>query len=108
MSEQDIWLDPDRACRGGRDLAYAVKGVPAQRETLGAEIAAASADRPWGKDDIGSAFEKNYREFEQSLLKAWSSVGRYVEDLGTSVVTSVVNTVETDARNGQRIRQTYT
>jgi hypothetical protein len=107
MSDGELWLDPDRAHRGGRDLGYAGRDVTAQRDGLGAQIAAASADRPWGSDDIGAAFEGNYREFERSVLAAWSSVGRYVAGLGGAVVESVTRTVQTDADSGQRIRRTH-
>lgn len=107
MSDQEIWLDPARADRGGRDLAHAGKDLTARRDGLGNQIAAVSAGRPWGSDDIGSAFEKNYRDAERSILSAWASVGRYVEGLGAAVVTSVSKAVETDAASAQRVGRTY-
>lgn len=106
MSEDELWLDPGRAQRAGADLALAGKAISTHREGLGADIAAASADRPWGKDDIGSAFEKAYRQFETMILKSWQNVGGYVEGLGAGVVQSVNASVETDAAAGHRIGQT--
>jgi hypothetical protein len=70
---------------------------------VGGQIAAASAQRPWGKDDIGAAFEKQYRGFEETLLRAWEGVGRCLEGLGTDVVRSVDANVQTDAASGQRL-----
>jgi hypothetical protein len=106
VNEQKLWLDPLRAHRAGVDLGHAGAAITRQRESLGAEIAAASADRPWGKDDIGSAFEQKYRGFETTVLKAWQSVGSYVTGLGANVVQSVNASVETDAASGDRIQQT--
>jgi hypothetical protein len=106
MTDDLLWLDPARAHRGGADLAHAGKAITTQRDGLGAQIAAASADRPWGKDDIGAAFEKTYREFETMILKSWRSVGGYVEGLGANVVRSVNASVETDAAAATRVGKT--
>ncbi|GHJ10046.1 hypothetical protein TPA0907_44130 [Micromonospora humidisoli] len=103
MSEGNLWLDPDRARRGGADLRLAGTSVSARRATLGGEIAAASATRPWGRDDIGAAFEKSYRAYEETLLRAWSGLGRTIEGLGSDVVTSVDANVRTDAASGRRL-----
>ncbi|MEE6257261.1 hypothetical protein [Plantactinospora sonchi] len=104
MSEQELWLDPGQAQRSGTDLAYAGKAVTAQHDGMGAEIRAASANRPWGKDEIGEAFEQRYRGFETTIFKAWQSVGRYVETLGVNVTQSVQASVQTDAASAQRIQ----
>ncbi|HEX8627738.1 MAG TPA: hypothetical protein VF755_06160 [Catenuloplanes sp.] len=106
MSDGELRLDPVTADRGGRDLTHAGRQLTGQRDGLGNQIAAASAARPWGDDEIGAAFERNYRDIERSILAAWSSVGHYVEGLGGAVVTSVSNSVGTDTQNGQRIRGT--
>lgn len=106
MSDQELWLDPGRAQQAGFDLAHAGEAITAQRGELGAAIAAASAGRPWGKDDVGAAFEQNYRGFEAMVLRAWNNVGGYVTSLGTNVVQAVHATVETDAASAGRIRNT--
>jgi hypothetical protein len=105
MSEQELWLDPGRAHRAGADLAHAGKAIRAQHDGAGAEIAAASGNRPWGRDDIGAAFEQRYRGFETTILQAWLGVGRYVEGLGANVVQSVNASVETDVASGHRMNQ---
>lgn len=96
MAEGEIWLDPERARRGGADLALAGEAIGAARREAGGAIAAASAERPWGRDDIGAAFDRHYRRYEETLLRAWELLGRSVEGLGGGVVRSVASTVETD------------
>ena len=104
MSGQDLWLDPQSANYSGRDLASSGEAITAQRNSLGAAIQNASSRPPWGADDIGAAFEKNYRTFETSILDAWRNVGEYVEGLGTNVIEAVAQSVATDGANAQRIR----
>lgn len=103
MTDGQLWLDPGRARRGGTDLSFAGRAVKAKRDGLGAEIAAASAQRPWGRDDIGAAFEKTYRGIEATLLRAWDGLGRHIDGLGADVVQSVRANVETDAANAGRL-----
>ncbi|MGW1060989.1 hypothetical protein [Micromonospora rubida] len=103
MADGQLWLDPGRARRGGADLTSAGEAVTARRAQVGDRIAAASAARPWGRDDIGAAFEKQYRGFEETLLRAWAGVGRSLKNLGEDVVRSVDNSVETDARTAGRL-----
>lgn len=76
MADGQIWLDPDRARRGGADLTLAGEAVSASRRGVGGEIAAASGQRPWGRDDIGAAFDKHYRGYEETLLDVWAALGR--------------------------------
>lgn len=103
MTDGQLWLDPLRARRGGADLAQAGEAVAARRAQEGAEIAAASARRPWGRDDIGAAFEKQYRGFEETVLRAWAGIGRRVTEVGTDVVRSVEANQRTDAANSGRL-----
>ncbi|NES15265.1 MULTISPECIES: hypothetical protein [Micromonospora] len=103
MADGEIWLDPDRARRGGADLSLAGDAVTAARREAGGAIAEASARRPWGRDDIGAAFEKQYRGYEETLLKAWEVLGRSLHGLGADVVRSVTATVETDAANARQL-----
>ncbi|WP_320069065.1 hypothetical protein [Micromonospora sp. RTGN7] len=105
MTDGELWLDPVRARRGGGDLTSAGEAVTDRRARVGGQIAAASAARPWGRDDIGAAFEKQYRGFEETLLRAWAGVGRAVEHLGEDVVRSVDNEVATDSRSGGRLNR---
>ncbi|MCW3839781.1 hypothetical protein ONA70_06685 [Micromonospora yasonensis] len=103
MADGQIWLDPDRARRGGADLSLAGEAIGAARREVGGAIAEASAQRPWGRDDIGAAFEKNYRGYEGALLKAWEILGRSLQGLGADVVRSVVATTETDETNARQL-----
>lgn len=103
MADRQLWLDPDRARRGGADLTLGGEAVSAARRQAGGQIVAASSQRPWGRDDIGAAFEKQYRGFEETLMRAWEGIGRCLEGLGTDVVRSVDANVETDVASGRRL-----
>ncbi|MEH1165582.1 hypothetical protein V6V47_09365 [Micromonospora sp. CPCC 205539] len=102
MTDGQLWLDPSRAQRGGADLALAGEAVTARRAAEGGEIEVASAARPWGRDDIGAAFERSYRGFEQTLLRAWTGVGNRLTELGTDVVHAVDASVQTDRASASR------
>ncbi|WP_405092525.1 hypothetical protein OG767_06060 [Micromonospora sp. NBC_01392] len=101
MAGEGIWLDADRARRGGGDLAATGKAVTAARRETGDPIAAAGGRRPWGRDDIGAAFDKHYQGYAETLLRAWELLGRSLEGLGSDVVRSVTATVETDLSNAR-------
>nr|BFE66988.1 hypothetical protein GCM10020092_002890 [Actinoplanes digitatis] len=107
MPDPDLWLDPDRAAGGGRDLAAASKHLTRQRTGPGAELAALSAARPWGTDDIGQAFENNYRPIEQQVLEAWEKLGGYVEGLGDAVAEAVREATQTDHHASVRVERAY-
>ncbi|MGC4894768.1 hypothetical protein [Micromonospora sp. DT31] len=101
MTGGEIWLDPERARRGGADLSLSGKAVRAARQATGDPIAAAGAQRPWGRDDIGGAFDKHYQGYAETLLRVWELLGRSLEGLGSDVVRSVTATVETDLSNAR-------
>ncbi|MEU4479325.1 hypothetical protein AB0F68_14850 [Micromonospora sp. NPDC023966] len=103
MADGQLWLDPDRARRGGADLALVGEVVTTSRREAGGPIAAASAQRPWGRDDIGAAFDKHYQGYAETLLRAWELLGRSIEGLAADVVRSVVATVETDLTNARQL-----
>lgn len=102
--EPQLWLVPQRASRGGAGLTAAGEAISALREGAGGQIEAASASAPWGRDGIGSAFERNYRGYEEQLLAAWRSVGAYVSNLGDSVAYAVSESVTTDEASAARTR----
>ena len=58
-------------------------------------------------DEIGSAFEKNYRPIEQQVLLAWEKLGAYVEGLGDAVVETVREATETDHHAAVQVERTY-
>ncbi|GLZ57560.1 hypothetical protein [Micromonospora sp. NBRC 107095] len=103
MTDGQLWLDPSRARRGGADLALVGEAVTARRAVEGGAVEAASGARPWGRDDIGAAFERNYRGFEQTVLRAWAGIGHRLTELGGDVVQSVDASVQTDAANATRL-----
>lgn len=106
MTDQQLWLDPARVHRAGVDLVMAGQAITDRRNGIGAQIEAAGAERPWGKDDIGATFEQKYRGFEALVLKSWAGLGAYLTSLGADVVQSVNASVETDAANAARIGTT--
>ncbi|WP_206024876.1 hypothetical protein [Micromonospora zingiberis] len=101
MAEQ-LWLDPTRARRAGADLTRVGEAVTGRRDQAGAAIAAASARRPWGRDDIGEAFERQYRGYEELVLRVWAGVGGRLAELGSDVVRSVEANQRTDAASAAR------
>jgi len=66
-----------------------------------------SATHPWGTDDIGQAFERNYRPIEQQVLQAWEELGGYVEGLGDAVVQAVREAQQTDHTSSVRVERSY-
>lgn len=104
---EEFWLDPDRVTAGGRDLAAAGKQLASERSGAGGELAALSGPRPWGNDEIGQAFEKNYRPIEQQVLLAWEKLGLYVEGLGDAVVETVREATATDQHAAVQVERTY-
>lgn len=102
MTDGQLWLDPSRARRAGADLALAGEAVTARRAAEGGAIETASGARPWGRDDIGAAFERNYRGFEQTVLRAWAGVGHRLTELGSDVVHAVDASVQTDGASAAR------
>ncbi len=107
MTSPGMWLDPDRAAAAGRDLAASGRQIRELHDGVGGEIAALSGTRPWGRDDIGSAFERNYRPAEEGFLRAWTLLGQHVEGLGEDVVQAVREAVDADDRSGDRVGRTY-
>ncbi|MER7889170.1 hypothetical protein ABTX15_05030 [Micromonospora sp. NPDC094482] len=103
MTDGQLWLDPGRARRGGADLSLAGEAVTARRAQVGGGIAAASGQRPWGRDDIGAAFERAYRGAEETVLRVWGGVGRCLTGLGADVVRSVDANLEADVAAGGRL-----
>jgi len=103
----ELWLDADRVTSGGRDLAAAGKHFTTERFGAGSELAAISGQRPWGQDEIGQTFEKNYRPIEQQVLQAWEKLGLYVEGLGDAVVETVREATLTDQQAAVQVERTY-
>ncbi|HYN93199.1 MAG TPA: hypothetical protein VES42_05080 [Pilimelia sp.] len=104
MSDGQLYLDPQRAMQGARDMASAGQSLKSLRDSAGAQITSASAKPPWGKDDIGAAFEKEYRKIEQQTLTSWEGLARYITGLGFTVAQTVNNNVQADVQSSTRVR----
>jgi hypothetical protein len=107
VAGDELWLDPQRAYQGAKDLAATGKNMKSQKDSLGGQIAAGSAKPPWGNDDIGAAFEQNYRKLETQFLEGWEKIAGYVEGLGYAAAQAVTDTMAADQRASQRIHGSY-
>jgi hypothetical protein len=102
-----LWLDPQQALDGAGNLAAAGRQYAAERAGIGAEIAAATAARPWGSDEFGQAFEQNYRPTEQQVLQAWEQIAAYIQGLADAAAVSVHDNLEADHQASVRVRHTH-
>ena len=66
---------------------------------------AASAAPPWGADEYGRSFEKQYRPIERQVMDAWQQLAAYVEGLGDAGVLSVQDNLGADADAERRFRR---
>ncbi|GIM95731.1 hypothetical protein [Paractinoplanes toevensis] len=107
MTGEQLNLDPQRATAGGRDLSLAGSQLVSLDNSTVAEIAAASQGQPWGRDDIGAAFQKNYGPLLQQFTEAFGQIAGYVEALGDAAMKSVEDNVAADDRAGETIIKSY-
>ena len=104
MINNRLRLDAEEALAGSRALSAAGEDLGARRNRSGAEIAAASAATPWGRDKYGQSFEQHYRPFEQQVLDAWQQLATYVAGLGDAAAQSVRDNLAADVDAERRIR----
>ena len=102
-----LYLDPQRAISAGQDLAAAGKNLAGERNTAGQRVVELSAKKPWGTDDIGAAFDKEYAPMEQKVMEAWRQLAGYIEGLGAGAVQSVQENLQADQAAGTRVINTY-
>jgi hypothetical protein len=102
MSDE-LRLDPARALTGARALSAAGTELAELRAGPGAEIAAATAGRPWGSDAMGQSFERNYRPIEEQVLQAWAQLADYLQGLGEAAAASVRDNLQADHEASERI-----
>lgn len=103
----ELYLDPQRAANGGRKLSMAGADMVSINDRAVAEVAAASESKPWGNDDIGAAFQKNYAPLLQQFTEGFGNIARYVEGLGEAAVATVDDNMNADARSGETVHQAY-
>jgi hypothetical protein len=107
MTGGQLWLDPVRAMDGARHLTRAGAELAAQRVHTGADLEAMSAARPWGDDDIGDAFHRQYAPIAAQVLVAWEKLAAHIEGLGAAAARSVQDNQRADDEAGARITHTY-
>ena len=105
MSEHRLDLDAEEAIAGSRALTAAGEELGAHRHRAGAEIAAATALSPWGRDEYGQSFERQYRPVEEQVLDAWLQLATYVRDLGEAAGQSVHDNLGADADAARRVHR---
>lgn len=103
VSGEELRLDAPRAERSGHALSQAGAELARLRGGIGAELEAAGEQQPWGRDDLGSAFQKSYGRYAPQILAAWVNIASYVEDLGERVVVSVDRAVTADEAGRRRM-----
>ena len=77
MSDR-LYLDAKVALDGARNLTGAGQHYLNLLTTTGLQLSDQTQRRPWGTDDIGQAFETNYRPVEQQVFEAWGKLADYV------------------------------
>ena len=105
MSDHRLQLDADEAFAGSHALAAAGEDLSARRRHAGGEIAAATSLSPWGRDEYGQSFERQYRPVEEQVLDAWLQLATYVRDLGEAAGQSVHDNLGADADAARRVHR---
>ncbi|MEU8816349.1 hypothetical protein [Actinoplanes sp. NPDC048796] len=103
MDDQRLRLDAGDTLEGSRSLTAAGEDLTARRNHAGAEIAAATAASPWGRDEYGQSFERQYHPVEQQVLDAWRLIAAHVAGLGEAVAKSVHENLGADADAAGRL-----
>ncbi|MEV4413441.1 hypothetical protein [Catellatospora sp. NPDC049609] len=84
-----IDLDAVAAIDAARRLHVAGDGMIRERGLSGARIEQANARRPWGDDELGRAFAKEYEGVSAQVLKLWGDAAHRSAALAVDVVKAV-------------------
>lgn len=103
-----VWADPSKANAAGADLEASGEMIKGAFTKEGAVIAAADGTAPWGDDDIGGSFLKNYKEAKDTILEVWPDLGDAVKGLGTGVRAAVAGEASHDTSSAATIQATHT
>jgi hypothetical protein len=106
MSDR-LYLDAKVALDGARDLTGAGRHYLDLLTTTGRGLSDQTHRRPWGSDDIGQAFESNYRPIEQQVFEAWGKLADHVMELGAAVAASMADNQQADEESGMRVTRAY-
>jgi hypothetical protein len=99
----ELRLDPALTQTGASHLSAAGAQFAEARAGAGEEIAAATAAQPWGRDEFGQIFDRNYRPVEDQVLRAWEQLGAYLQGLGEAAEAAVRDSSATDQHASVRI-----
>ena len=72
-----------------------------------ADLSAASARQPWGRDEIGAAFQMNYGPLMQQFAEAFGTVAVFVEGLGDAADQSMQDNLAADDRAEAIVVRSY-
>lgn len=103
MARGDLELDPRHAARTGRLLADVGEQLAAIRNVTGADIEGVNDIRPWGRDDLGSAFAAGYAESAAHVLQAWKDVAYRTTQLGVQIAQAADSAIRTDRMTSEII-----
>ncbi|NGM15732.1 hypothetical protein O3597_26755 [Verrucosispora sp. WMMA2044] len=101
MSElRETFVKPDAALEGANELGAAGARLAMTWQNLAATIGTLNGGRPWGDDEPGNEFNKNYLGGDdqpaQRVLDLTADLVPLVEVLGPTVKGAVEGTVDTD------------
>lgn len=100
-----IDLDVNAAIGAGRRLHQAGESMAHERAASGARIEQAGRGRPWGDDELGRAFGKDYEDPAGRLLALWRDAAHRTAAMGADVVTAAGGTQDVDQASHARLGQ---
>lgn len=95
----DTFVQPDAALAGADDLGVAGATLASRWRRLASTITTLNGGSPWGTDEPGREFNKNYLDGEkpaEAVLNLGNQVVPVVEQMGPAVRGAVEGTVDTD------------
>lgn len=103
MSElSETFVNPDSALSGARQLHVSVNNLATKWATLSATIHKLNESKPWGTDEVGNEFNKNYLKDgsddapANSVVTAGGKIVERMQFLGMDVADAVHGTVDLD------------
>lgn len=95
-NNHDIDFDAQATSAAARQLTDVGADLLQARHTVGANLDAAGAARPWGRDELGEAFTRRYEEEAAQALDVWRTTADRLSELGVQVGQAADAVVETD------------